>query len=550
MPLNINYKSKRFALWALVALVCVFLTVATFGDTNRLPFDSEESYPLNEGWSVVDSSGKVIQPVTLPCKLDVDNGDPVYISRVLPDEIPDPVVLCFRSSQQMVRVFLDEEEVYSFGYDVTPIFGKSPGSAWNMVRLPEHDADSRITVELVTPYPTYYGIINDIRAGSKASLLFYLLDTYLLSFILTGIIFIAGIIMVLVHMLLIRRNSSSAEMLYLGIFSVTISIWLLGESRLVQFFVGNTYLTLCVAFVAMLVAPIPLFKFIACIKDFRYKRVLEVMNIFLYAQLCIVMLLQMSNSVDFIEIMPFMHAMLIACSSTALVLMIIDWLINHNIHAKSLMFSLLLMCVFFVLEVCLLYSETITNTGDLMRAGVLVFITLQARIAFKKAVQIMRLSRMASLDALTGCQNRTAYIQRLMELDGKPGVGVVMADLNDLKLINDSYGHDAGDDALIRQARCFNGALSPYGDCYRIGGDEFIFLGVNMSPEKLRSVTGEIDALQVEERKSADYPFSVAYGYAIYSEKRDQTLTDTVRRADRVMYRNKRMLKSTANTVK
>lgn len=537
---------RKFALAALIGFVLIFLLAAGLGNSQRLPFDNEKVTSLSDGWRQLDSNGNPADAVILPAKLDVAPGQAAAITHTIPTDVPGPIVLCFRSSQQQVRVYFEGELLYSLGHSEQPgLFGKSPGSAWNLVRLPEGCGGGQVIIEQASPYPSYSGSFSAVMMGTKAALLFWLVRTYILSFALTLFIFGAGVIMVVLHYLLIRKsNSSNREMLYLGWFAILIAIWMFGETRLAQFFVSGLYLTTCITFCAMLACPVAIFKYIACAPKFRYRGILAGINLMLYLLLFAMVLLQAFNLFDFVEMMPVMHTLLLLSCAVALTALLFDWLVNHNTHVCSICLSLLVISVFFLMEVVSLYLQPSHNTGDLMRVGVLVFILLQAQMATRKAIHIMRLSRLATTDALTGCQNRTAYLQRLVELDGKPGVGVIMADLNNLKTINDSYGHNAGDDALIRCARCFTGAFARYGDCYRIGGDEFVFLGASLTQELLTQIMHEFEQLQQVEKSVVSYPFCVAVGCTIWQEKRDQTLNDTVRRADRLMYRNKRKRKA------
>lgn len=105
---------------------------------------------------------------------------------------------------------------------------------------------------------------------------------------------------------------------------------------------------------------------------------------------------------------------------------------------------------------------------------------LSAQVAFAvaRAEILQRLTHLAYADALTGLPNRRALEERLqMALDG-PGATVVMADLDNFKLLNDEQGHAAGDRAL----RAMGGTLVDLtrqlsgGTAYRIAGDEFCLL--------------------------------------------------------------------------
>ena len=61
---------------------------------------------------------------------------------------------------------------------------------------------------------------------------------------------------------------------------------------------------------------------------------------------------------------------------------------------------------------------------------------------------------------------------------------LIVFDLDNFKYINDTYGHQAGDQCLKVIAECLKKAYSRYGNCYRIGGDEFVFLSTVSDSEK------------------------------------------------------------------
>ena len=92
--------------------------------------------------------------------------------------------------------------------------------------------------------------------------------------------------------------------------------------------------------------------------------------------------------------------------------------------------------------------------------------------------------RRAQLDGLTGLPNRSAFTTSLSELDcSEPGAwGLILLDLDNLKIVNDTFGHVAGDDLIIRTAHRLAEAAAP-DRAYRLGGDEFAVL--LQSPEAL-----------------------------------------------------------------
>jgi len=158
------------------------------------------------------------------------------------------------------------------------------------------------------------------------------------------------------------------------------------------------------------------------------------------------------------------------------------------------------------------------------------------------------MNELAHVDLLTGLKSRTAYINREVVLDDmilKKSInklGVVLIDLNFLKQINDEYGHEKGDIALINA-----GALirEVYGneDSYRIGGDEFaiIILDTDTIPARM----DRFRKLMEEDTHTNKWEhISAASGYGIYEEGVDKSLSDVLTKADVMMYANKKMMKA------
>jgi diguanylate cyclase (GGDEF)-like protein/PAS domain S-box-containing protein len=146
-------------------------------------------------------------------------------------------------------------------------------------------------------------------------------------------------------------------------------------------------------------------------------------------------------------------------------------------------------------------------------------------------------------DPLTGLPNRVLFMDRLGHALSRPGaeVAVVLLDIDNFKLVNDSLGHSAGDELLTEIAPRLQGALRPSDTIARLGGDEFVVL--------LEQVPNVRAAARVAERIVAafDVPFQLtagehfakaSLGIAIADES-DSAPTSLVRDADAAMYQAK-----------
>ncbi|ETP72275.1 diguanylate cyclase (GGDEF) domain-containing protein [Lachnospiraceae bacterium JC7] len=143
-------------------------------------------------------------------------------------------------------------------------------------------------------------------------------------------------------------------------------------------------------------------------------------------------------------------------------------------------------------------------------------------------------------DQVTGLANRAVYTQDAFKCKDFKGLVVVSIDINDLKKINDKDGHAIGDAYLRASALTYNRHLGQYGKLYRIGGDEFVFLGADSE-----AVSRELELLQAQKKTDAefgDFPLSVAYG--LVEKEKEETVFDAVNRADTLMYKCKRRMKN------
>lgn len=503
---------------------------------------------MSLGWSYATDgglSGMADLPVTLPVAVD----EAVVFSKILPVGLPVPTVISFRTAHQRVRVTLDGEEIYAFGQEEAPrAFGKTGGSAWNLVRLPADCVGRELSISIQSPYQSLAGRMNEVRVGSKAATVFYILRQNLPTLLLSLVMVLIGLALVMTYLAMRHKRGEMSTLLYLGLMSLLAGLWIFGESRTVQFFTDDLVFSLALTFFAMLSMPVVVVKYISCLGQMTYGRVLKPLCLLSYLNLLAVFILQALGTMDFMEMLPYIHLSLLAGGVVLLLLMVLDLARHHNRALRPLAFSVLLLCGFAAVELMGFYLHPGARIGTIITLGVLAFIVSQLYFALRRTQELLRLSQeaeyyafLATRDALTHCGNRRAYQQRMDELTDPGEVCVLLADINNLKDINDSLGHETGDEAIIRCARIFCDIFGPYGDCYRVGGDEFIFMGTDIKARRMEELTQRFydQCAAVKE----NYPFSVACGWAIYDENIDQSLNDTVHRSDLAMYGAKGSMK-------
>ncbi|MCR4599075.1 MAG: diguanylate cyclase [Acetatifactor sp.] len=184
---------------------------------------------------------------------------------------------------------------------------------------------------------------------------------------------------------------------------------------------------------------------------------------------------------------------------------------------------------------------------------ILLLRSIRARKKIAEEEQLLRdLNRRVYVDALTSVRNKGAYTDYLEKLQERVAqgevtrLGIGIFDCNDLKKVNDQCGRDKGDIYLKNacQLICKTFDHSPV---FRIGGDEFAVFLTGSDYENREELIRTFEEKSAQHCLTAHEKWeetSIAHGIAIYDPKIDATISETAKRADQLMYENKRKMKA------
>lgn len=158
-----------------------------------------------------------------------------------------------------------------------------------------------------------------------------------------------------------------------------------------------------------------------------------------------------------------------------------------------------------------------------------IFCTIIAASLF--IYYVFTILELTKKDALTGVLNREAYYIETRR-DYKDITAIISLDMNGLKAINDTYGHSAGDEALITLALCFTKATRTRQSVYRMGGDEFVIVCRKTSKEEVIALVERIE----DNVMGTKYTCSIGFSY---HEAGTIKLEDLLRESDKEMYADK-----------
>ncbi|WP_196802301.1 sensor domain-containing diguanylate cyclase [Butyrivibrio sp. NC2007] len=461
--------------------------------------------------------------------------------------------LSFTSGFNDVRVYSRESIIYE-SIGVRSTFLRSNGNSWHFVRVP--DVNASLTVKLKSVYnnvPTitpeftagdYYNLRSSLIAGSAPVLITSILDV------------LFGLIMIAYSYIIWRITPGKPRIVYIGLTAVLIGLWSAGETNAMVVLLNNRALAGVFAFLILIFIPVPYVMYIRAVLWKNDKFIYRIPICLSLIDFVVVMVLALTGVMDLKQSVIITH-LTWALSIIYVVAAAIITLKNHKKEKDSMAIfnaaSMLVLIAVAGLEIAYYWTGVrIQNDvwGRVLILGYIVLLANRNIIDSLKDIEKGRRAeyykKLANTDPITGLANRTAFNHDLKKLSGEKSYSIISMDLNNLKEVNDTKGHLAGDGYIMKAAEIINKVFGKDGKCYRVGGDEFTV--IIKKPESDAVVAGLIPQMNEEiaayNNDNPSEPIAIALGYESSSEETGFDFNDILRLADVKMYENKRWLKA------
>ncbi|MCU7837510.1 MAG: GGDEF domain-containing protein [gamma proteobacterium symbiont of Taylorina sp.] len=155
----------------------------------------------------------------------------------------------------------------------------------------------------------------------------------------------------------------------------------------------------------------------------------------------------------------------------------------------------------------------------------------------------LEITKLMLADALTGLPNRRHFdneYQREFNRSKRTGSDfcIALCDIDYFKLVNDAYGHDIGDNVLVSIAKCISDTVRKTDFAARWGGEEFIIIYID-SDRSAAEYFSERIRLAIENLNFKDVEKNMTISIGLAQRKKEDTLTDVLKRADQALYQSK-----------
>lgn len=164
----------------------------------------------------------------------------------------------------------------------------------------------------------------------------------------------------------------------------------------------------------------------------------------------------------------------------------------------------------------------------------------------KKSYQTELYEKLAYMDHVIQGKNRLAFERDFEAIFNdekcKKNLRLILFDLDNLKKINDVHGHISGDSAIKKAYEIMTEVFKDYGECYRIGGDEFACLYLNNDEVLYNQKIKTLESLTKEINEKSPYRFGVSLGSAVI-DKEQMNHLELYEKADKMMYEYRKLKK-------
>lgn len=543
---------KRLA--AIFAIYCALVVSGIVFGVLSLPPAYNESgakgTELNSDWQIFEDGVKNTTRNTLPYSIKNPNCKVIDLYRTLPETDFRSGVLITNVYQKEWEVSLDGELLYSYRFEDQQRRNFTPGSGRFFVSLPDDFAGKELHIRYYRNITTDNSSIATILLRHSLQNPYFFIPGSDLLFIFMLSLFMAGLVLLILAIVTAGRRLLGSPLFPLSLFAMSSSLWILCNTKLIQFFTHNLVLVHNMEYISFYIMPVALWMFAWLNWHYCPKVTLPIITI-MSAFFAVSITLKFLGLMDFHRLLTPFH-ILVFCSTVIFLSSIRTSrkLITFPLRMFFTGFGILSVCG--ILEIIRYYFffsyETIFSLFVIGMLSLAVCTITSYIYTFKQQLQLQIENRMyktlAYTDKLTGLRNRLTFeedMERLeAEQDKYSSIIFANVDVNNFKRINDNYGHVTGDEVLQKISKELSSVCNETRKCYRLGGDEFCIVAVNNKVSDLLSMLGHINTRLYS--SFVQFPVSVSFGVAEYNKFLHGTLMDVFKDSDDLMYQRKQVL--------
>ncbi len=518
-------KYKKFLFLCLLALPLIILLSLLLFNNNYTKSDNRVTDGYHE---VHDVKYEKIIDETAP------QGVVKRYTMTIDDFHTNANCFAFYVVHHYAKVYIENELVYDFCPSKTTNVGRTLGCDWVIVPIIHDDENKIITVELT---PVYFDVVEDeieFLHGSQYDIFIDILVGDLTWLIIALACLSIGIVLIVGHLRSkYHHRAHDKSFVYLGLIAILISFWKLFDLDLAPLFIkGNPRLLFYISYISLMLAPLPLIKYVQCLFKQKNSFPLKLVFVVYFTTIVVGLCLHLFNVFDIrVNISLLLAIMIVTIISIIIIVMINGEFFSKKQESIKQLLPLFLgvLSIGGILDIIIYFVKG--NTDNLAFTFISFF-------AYSLIIVINSLSendKKYYRDFQTGLYNSNSCIEHLKEYANLKNCAIMMFDLNGLKYTNDNYGHAAGDRLIIDLTEILKKSIPMNDFIGRYGGDEFIAVIRDCNREKMKRIADNLERYTKDFNQDRMPKLSFAYGWAL-SNEHEGDLSELLKIADKNMY--------------
>lgn len=478
----------------------------------------------------------------------------VWYRVVLPLDLPSDPALYIFSIDLIAEVYYNNEKIYSFGSFDAKGQGKFEGWPWHMIELPQDSAGKYLYFRVYSNYPDI-GLWGEISIASKAEHLKRMLDSDLLRLSASAIALFMGFLFITGFL----ASSSKIELFLIGSLFFTQGLDLLLSTKIIQLYFNFPLLKQYILAFCYFFLPVGIAAFLEQFIKSRYisiiRRIWQMHLGYIFVAFSLAILGYVSVASLYVYYDYIHYFITFPILSLFMLYVLFKGTKDERLVASGLL----------ILSLSWLYSSLIAwgfvdwqehpNYIHVFLCLLLFTYALSRRMSYASELEVANqklcqtnetlqevqkeLTMLATFDSLTGLYNRNKineHLQNEITLAQRyqESFGIMLLDIDDFKMVNDTYGHLVGDEVLKEFAKLLKQHIRQTDILGRWGGEEFIILVRKVDLEDTRELAEKLREIIERYNFPTLKHLTSSFGISIYQE--EDTIKTLFEKVDKALY--------------
>jgi len=553
--------------WILYALlsIAIWLPMVDRILTKNYTAIANEYVLLDDSWDITINDntfyGVSLEEFQFPA---ISKGDRIVMERMLPEDweiIEGALRLSIR--QSAVTVSVDGKAVFEYGHDRIAD-NKTVGSGFQFINFPKEYQGKKLSICLDVAEDKIFTKLDPIRIYPWENVYRVIITENRLPLFFGSFLVIFGLSVCIMTIFAVVFSRKYIRLLCISLFSLCMGLWTLCYYRVISIYAIPVYAVSLIEHITFYLAPLPLIVYMYDDVRKLKQKVLKILYFVLLGyyvvSLTVMLLLHTFDIVHLAAMLPYIIGSIVVCLIYFLIVIGINFRIGRTVDRLYMAGMLTIIC-------CTVYdligygnaryygNSAMMNIKGVSSIGVMVFIFILFLSFYFDVTQKMMMEternsliKSAYTDELTRLYNRRYCMEYMNKIrkEKNSDYTVFCFDLNNLKTVNDTYGHAKGDILIKSAAKVLSETFGEYGVVARMGGDEFIAITDTADADKIAAFMQQFQLnIDRKNQQTKDLNLSIACGFASGRET-NADIEKIYQTADDRMYEHKKQMKKSS----